>query len=101
MQSLSSHLSYLIGNKKLFKIKFKQYDYGAHVFYPNYRGFVKKIQNGDILAWFWGNSLKIGIATEPSGKDILTVTLLTRKQIKRKIAILINTKDIACVFQQE
>ena len=81
MQALGSQLAYLLGARQQFKIKFKQYDGGAHIFYPCYSNVQHMVMYDDLIAWIWGNSLKIGLVKTVRGKRV-SVTLIGRKPAK-------------------
>ena len=99
MQRLSGILTDLIGQRRQFKIKFRQYDDGEHVHYPNYALPDKRVAYGDLIAWMWGNSIRIGLVA--SIKDnAVKVTIIGRNPKKtNQIHAALSKNQILCIFQ--
>jgi hypothetical protein len=100
MQSLTRQLTNLLGCKQQFKIKFRQYDRGVHIFYPNYSNCTEIVTHGDIVAWMMdGGALKFGCVASVLVDNVL-VTYLSRAKSKR-VHTSFSKKQIVCIFQQD
>ena len=102
MQGLTRHLTGLLYERKQFKIKFRQYDGGEHIFYPNYHNCRTNISHGDLVAWMWGNSLKIGLVSRIKGEDV-KVTMVGRKNRvgPMKVQYAFQLQQLLCIFQPD
>lgn len=85
--------------KRQFKIKFRQYDGGEHIFYPNYYKCANTVSYGDLVAWMWGGILKFGCVATVKGENVM-VTLLTRKQTAG-VRTAFHKDRLICIFQPE
>ncbi|MHA2068780.1 MAG: hypothetical protein ACXABY_30820 [Candidatus Thorarchaeota archaeon] len=97
MQKLSMDLAFLLGGRKHFKIKFRQYDTGTHIFYPCYEKPSENVTVGDIVAWLWSDSLKFGCVNKVYDEHV-RVTLITRKYAQG-VQVMFSPKDILCIFK--
>jgi hypothetical protein len=101
MQALTRHLTGLIYERKQFKIKFQQYDNGTHIFYPNYHHCRTNVCNGDLVAWMWGNSLKIGLVKVIKGES-LKVRIVGRKGPNSMLVqATFDKRQLLCIFQPD
>jgi len=100
MQALTRHLATLLYEKKQFKIKFQQYDDGKHIFYPNYYNCRIDVSHGDLIAWMWGNSLKIGLV-KVIKRESIKVVIVGRQKHKKKVQTALDKRQLICIFQPD
>jgi len=102
-QALTRQLAYLLGKKQHFRIRFRQYDEAETVFFPHYpKGDVEKapVCNGDVVAFFWSDTIKFGVATEDSiGK--LSLRLLGRRAPTAGTKVYLPAGRLVCTFLPE
>jgi len=99
MQKLSELLGRLLISKKQFKIQFSQYDGAKQEYHPSYfanSGNVALSYN-DIISWWWGDSIKMGVVASVHNKTAL-VTLLGRQPSKTQ-HVQVDNIQVVCIFR--
>jgi len=103
VQALTRQLAFLIGKQEHFRIRFRQYDGAEAVFFPSYpKGNREEysICNGDIVAFFWSDTIRFGISMEDS-IGTMSVKLLGRKAPMSNVKVFLPAGRLVCTFLPE